>query len=259
MTSGRSRSRGGIYAAAAAIAITAGLGAVGAATANRATAEHTIRAIAADTEWHPEALTIQTGDRVTWTFEGGVHNVKSTSSNWVFTSGPAPSQNPAPYTFTSAGVYEFVCEVHADTMTGTITVQDEPVDPTPTPTATPTPTPTPTPSTQPGTNHPTTPPPSGDTTDSVKPSIAGVRLTASLGAVKVRFRLSEPATVTVRVKRKGSRKVLKSARVQASAGTRTVTLRSKRLKKGRYTVEIQARDASGNRSSLAKKQLALRG
>ena len=31
------------------------------------------------------------------------------------------------------------------------------------------------------------------------------------------------------------------------AGTRSVTLRSKRLKKGRYTVEIQARDAYGNR------------
>ena len=40
-------------------------------------------------------------------------------------------------------------------------------------------------------------------------------------AVRVRFRLSEPATVTVRVKRRGSSKVLKSKRVQAAAGTRT--------------------------------------
>ncbi len=76
--------------------------------------------------------------------------------------------------------------------------------------------------------------------------------------MRVRFRLSEPATVTVRIKRRGSRKVLKSARVQARAGTRTVTLR-KRLKKGRYTVEIRARDAGGNRSSLATKRLTLRG
>jgi P pilus assembly chaperone PapD len=77
-------------------------------------------------------------------------------------------------------------------------------------------------------------------------------------AVRVRFRLSEPATVTVRVKRRGSRKVLKSASVQAPAGTRTVTLRSKRLKKGRYTVDLRARDAFGNRSSLATKRLTLR-
>ena len=46
--------------------------------------------------------------------------------------------------------------------------------------------------------------------------------------------------------------------MQASAGTRTVTLRSKRLKKGRYTVEIEARDASGNRSRLATKRVTLR-
>jgi hypothetical protein len=85
-----------------------------------------------------------------------------------------------------------------------------------------------------------------------------VRLKARRGAVRVQFRLSEPATVTVRVKRRGSRKVIKSARVQARAGTRSVTLRSKRLKKGRYTVEVQARDAFGNRSSLAKKRLTLR-
>jgi hypothetical protein len=76
--------------------------------------------------------------------------------------------------------------------------------------------------------------------------------------VRVRFSLSEPATVTLRIKRRGSRKALKSARVQAAAGMRSVTLRSKRLRKGRYTVEIQARDAYGNRSSLAKKRLTLR-
>ena len=70
------------------------------------------------------------------------------------------------------------------------------------------------------------------------------------------FRLSEPATVTVTVKKRGSSKVLKSKRLQASAGTRSVTLRSKQLKRGRYTVEIRARDAYGNRSSLAKKTLS---
>ena len=85
-----------------------------------------------------------------------------------------------------------------------------------------------------------------------------VRTKALRRGVRVRFRVSEPATVTVRVKRRGSRKVLKSRRVQVLAGTRTVTLRSKRLKKGRYTVEILARDAYGNRSSLAKKRLTLR-
>ena len=74
--------------------------------------------------------------------------------------------------------------------------------------------------------------------------------------MRVRFRLSEPATVTVRVKR--GRKVLKSKRVQAGAGTHSVTVRSKKLKKGRYTVEVLARDAFGNRSKLATKRLSVR-
>jgi len=74
--------------------------------------------------------------------------------------------------------------------------------------------------------------------------------------VRVRFRLSEPATVTVRVKR--GRKIIKSKRVQAGVGTHSVRLRSKRLRKGRYTVEVLARDASGNRSRLATMRLSVR-
>jgi hypothetical protein len=83
-----------------------------------------------------------------------------------------------------------------------------------------------------------------------------VKLKALRRAVRVRFRLSEPATVTVRVKR--GRKVIKSARVQAAAGTHSLTVRSKKLRKGRYTVQVLARDASGNRSRLATKRLSVR-
>ena len=85
-----------------------------------------------------------------------------------------------------------------------------------------------------------------------------MRLTGLRRAVRVRFQLSEKATVTVRLKRAFTGTVLKSARVQAGAGTRTMTLRSNRLKKGRYTVDLRARDASGNRSSLAAKRLTVR-
>jgi plastocyanin len=256
----RNRSRAGVHAALAAIAVTAGLAVVSAAGAMGGAAEHTIRGTADDTEWHPGELTIQTGDTVTWTFEGGFHNVASTSTNWDFTSGPPPSSNPASYTFTATGVYTFVCQVHP-TMDGTITVQDAPVTPTPTPTQTVTPTPTatatatPTPTPAPTiAGHITTPAPGGST-DTVKPTVDKVRLTALRRAIRVRFRLSERATVLVRAKR--ARKLLKSARVQASAGVRTLTLRSKRLKAGRYTVEIQARDAYGNRSPVTRKRLTL--
>jgi plastocyanin len=254
MRKGRTRPRAGVHAATAAIAIAAGLGVVGVAGARSAADDYTVAAVAADNVWHPPEHTIQPGDKVTWTFESGsTHNVQSVGSNWSFTSGPPPSQDPASYTFTSAGDFNFVCTVHPG-MNGTIHVEGDPPPPPPPPAATATPTPTPPPQSGGGM---VTPAPSAST-DTVKPSVRSVRLTARRRAVRVRFSLSEPATVTLTVKRRGSRKVLKSARVQARAGTRTVTLRSARLKKGRYAVQIRARDAAGNRSASTTKKLAIR-
>jgi plastocyanin len=260
MRKGQSRSRTGVQAAIAAIAIAVGLGVVGVAGADEQSGVtvyaseqgswcFTEDAVgkSCDAPNAPVDVTIQPGDTVTWDFTGATtapHNAASTSSNWTFSTGPL-SQPHTPttpsFTFTQAGDYTFACQLHGN-MQGTIRVAGG--------TATPTPTPTPSP-------QPSTPPPAA-TTDTVKPTVRSVKATALKHAVRVQFRLSEPATVTVKIKRRGSRKVLKSASVQARAGTRTVTLRSKRLEKGRYTVEIQARDAYGNRSSLAAKRLTLR-
>jgi plastocyanin len=115
---------------------------------------------------------------------------------------------------------------------------------------------TPNPQPGPGAAHVVTPRPDGGG-DAVRPTISAPKLKALRRGVRVRFRLSEPATVTVRIKRSGSRRVLASARVQAGAGTRTVTVRSKRLRKGRYVVDLRARDASGNRSALTTRRLTL--
>jgi plastocyanin len=269
----------GLLAAIVALAATGAVIGVGAAGASSAVDEHVLTAPEAFGPWSPSSnITIDTGDSVRWTFPAGFHNVQSTGMNW---SPPIPDDDPiaqhpdVTYTFPAPGVYTFVCDAHPGSMDGSVTVEGDPVTPTPTPTATSTPTPTPTPTatatatplptvaptpspTPGGGGHVTTPPPTGGD-DTVKPTVGSVRLTGLRRAVRVRFTLSEPATVTVRVKRRGSRKVLKSARVQAGAGSRSVTLRSSRLKKGRYTVEVQARDASGNRSTLTTKRLSLRG
>jgi plastocyanin len=272
---GRTRSRTGIYTAVAAIAATTAVGAVGAAGANES-ADVTVYASedglycfttdaadkSCDAPSAPAEVTVQPGDTVTWDFTAATaapHNAVSSTSNWSFSTGPidVPHEpDPASYTFSANAVngdYKFVCGLHPN-MTGTIHLvggSDTHPDPAPTPTPTPTPQPG-------GGGTTTTPNPSGGT-DTVKPRVSSVKSTALRRAVRVRFTLSEPATVTIRVKRSGSRKVLKSARVQARAGARSVTLRSKALKKGRYTVEIQARDAFGNRSSLARKRLRLPG
>ena len=84
-----------------------------------------------------------------------------------------------------------------------------------------------------------------------------VKVKALQRAVRVQFRLSEPATVTIRVKRR----LAQGAQVGAGPGARRHAHRDasqQRLRKGRYTIEIQARDAFGNRSSLAAKRLTLR-
>lgn len=200
-------------------------------------------------------VTIAPGESVTWHFDGSTmgHNAADSehgmSPEWavpdhfVFvTSGDYPHQ------FTSEGTYDFFCEAHQQ-MKGTVTVGTPP-DEDPPPDDDPPSSPPPT-----GGTHPTTPAPTPEP-DSVKPKVRSVKLKALRRAVRVRFRLSEPATVTVKVKR--GRKVVKAKRVQAGKGLHSVTVRSKKLKKGRYTVEILARDASGNRSRLATKRLSVR-
>ena len=72
---------------------------------------------------------------------------------------------------------------------------------------------------------------------------------ATRGA-KVSFALSESSTVTIRFKR-GSRTV-GFTQLSARAGSRSFTLRSSRLVRGRYTVEVEARDSRGNRAAVQR-------
>jgi plastocyanin len=275
MNKGRSRSRAGVYAAIAAIAGTVGLGAVGAAGADGAANADvyareagglcfSIDPAGTCTPSTTGNVAIAPGEAVTWHFDGSamLHNAASANAvaadpDWEGYAGEFLTTGSYSRQFTQPGIYEYLCQAHPQ-MKGTITVGDAtptPTPPTPTPTP-PAPTPTPTPTQPPsGDGHVATPAPTAGG-DTVKPTVRNVSLQIKGRAVRVRFRLSERATVTVRIKRRS--RVIKAASVQAAAGTRTVTLRSKRLTKGRYTVEIRARDAYGNRSSLATKRLLVR-
>lgn len=263
------RSHRGLLAATAALAVSGAVAGVGVAGAAEDEANVTITAL--DATWNTPNVRIAPGETVTWnTGVHPTHNVKATNDvaadpDWksYLQPGPGPYDMAAADTnytraFPEEGVYTFRCEIHPGTMTGTITVGDEPAEsPSPDPTVSATPTPRPTP--QPGgDDHTNTPAPGGAAKDTVKPHISRITVKALRRAARVRFRVSEPASVTIRVKRRGKSKVLRSVKVQAPAGTRTVTVRSTRLKKGRYTVELSARDAMGNRSSLARKSLRLR-
>ena len=134
-------------------------------------------------------------------------------------------------------------------------------EPTPTPTRTPRPPITPTP----------TPSPSADAAgrradaasrrrrrhprqrraDKTAPAIRRSRLRRGRAAARAcTFTLSEPASVTIRFKRSASSQgaAHRALRGRARPGSRTVTVRGSRLMRGRYPVEIEARDARGNRS-----------
>jgi plastocyanin len=266
------RNRRGVLAGIVAVAGTTALGGVGAAGASSGATDVTIYAVEdGGTYCFSLNQTTCSGNvevdldgpshTVTWAFpgpypSGQAHNAASRGTNWSYTSGP-PNNPPdvvdADYEFTKNGTYQFVCDAHPIQMTGTITVTGA-ADPTSTPTGTPTPTPTPT--THPGGGQPLTPPPSGGAADTVKPTVSSLRARSQKRSVKVTFRLSENSTVTIRVKR--GRKVVKKVTKQVPAGRRTITVRSSKLRKGRYKIEVRARDASGNVSSLASKSLRLR-
>jgi plastocyanin len=271
-------SRRGVRVAAALLVVGGMVGTMGVAGASqRAAADETI-ATDAGTAFIPPDVAISTGDTVTWNFSAaGVHNAASSNDvpadpNWKdFRTSDAPSRGTYSYTFTQPGSYTYLCEVHGG-MSGTITVTGTPVTPTPTPSATPTTTPsstptatptpqptaTPTPTATPD-DHTTTPAPvSIASADSAAPVLSGLHLKALRRGARVTFKLSEPATVTLRFKKRGSSKVVHTERLQARPGTRTVTVKSARLKRGRYTVELLARDATGNTSSALRSNVRIR-
>ena len=194
----------------------------------------------AENRWDPNAVSVNVGDTVTWRFDGTTqaHNVKSTTPNWNIDTNFAVAGPPAAYTFTAEGVYDFVCELHAS-MTGRVTVGTPPPPP---------------PSQQSFANDQ----PSltaFERPDPIKPRLTAVRAAPVRNGARVRFRLSEPARVTVRIKLAGI--TIKSARRTFKGGRRSIVVRDRRLD-GRYRVEVFARDLAGNRSAVKRTSVRVR-
>ena len=70
----------------------------------------------------PSSLTIDTGDSVTWTNnDGASHTATSTSGPATFDSGAISGGGTYSFTFTTAGTYDYRCDIHTS-MTASITV-----------------------------------------------------------------------------------------------------------------------------------------
>jgi plastocyanin len=207
---------------------------VGAALALPATADAQFQAVDNTNVWAPAELTVKVGEPVTWSFSGTtlVHNVRSNSANWSYSTPYAIAGPPGSYTFQAPGEYSFLCELHGSTMRGVVKVLDASGQPAPPP-------PPPPLSEQPFTND--VPPLTiFEKRDKVAPKLDRVKATGVKRGVRVRFRLSEGGKVTVKATR--GRSVV-TRTVEVDKGTRSVTLR---LKAGKYRLRMSAKDFAGN-------------
>jgi plastocyanin len=208
--------------------------------------------------WSPAEVEVQTGQTVVWNFDGSTadHNIRGESGPaedplWTTKNSPFKRSGQETYRFNVAGDYKFVCDAHPG-MEGTVKVTGAPVEPTPVPTSEPTAAPTVRPpAATPGpVDDRRTPAPRGTVrADTTPPAVSKVKLRAVKGGAKVSFSLSEPASVTIRAK-KGKRTV-RTVRLAARSGTRSTTLR--KLSRARYSVEVEARDARGNKARVQRK------
>lgn len=204
--------------------------------------------------WSPAHVTVKAGEAVTWSFTGSVvyHNVESRGTNWSIRNGdPAIAPSPASFTFTTPGVYAFVCQIHADTMAGTVTVTDASGAPPPPP-------PPPPLSEQPWPNDQQPPgalESEAASSDRTPPRLSHLRAGPVRNGARVRFRLSERADVVVSLKLAGV--TVKSKRRTFRAGGHSLTVRDRRMH-GRYRVEVVARDRAGNRSPPKGAQVTIR-
>lgn len=81
----------------------------------------TVGASPAFNVWSPSTVTVQTGGTVTWAWSTTLpHNVVG---NNFPVSSPLLKADTVSHTFAAPGTYTYYCEVHPDTMRGTVIVQ----------------------------------------------------------------------------------------------------------------------------------------
>jgi plastocyanin len=92
--------------------------------------------------------------------------------------------------------------------------------------------------------------------DTVDPVVAGVRVRRGRKSVRVSFRVSEEATATAALTRAG--KLVKRVRTKVlREGSRSVLLKPKALKSGRYRVKLVVTDLEGNAAKAIAKRFTV--
>jgi plastocyanin len=147
-------------------------------------------------QFSPGNVTIDVGDSVTFSFNGGIHGVQWTGGPPAANSG-LMSSGTFVFTPTQAGTYNYICLQHGAGMSGSVTVQGQ-QQPTSTPTATnttvpPTAVPSNTPTASPtGTPTPT---PAEDDSPTPTPTPAGGAATRTPTGGPAATATSEPTDI----------------------------------------------------------------
>jgi plastocyanin len=172
----------------------------------------------------PATLTVTAGDDVSWTNEDSYDHTVSSDTAGLFDERLVPGEI-VELVFDEPGVFGYHCTIHAG-MTGTVTVLAPAAPQIPSP---------PTPGTTTAPSIAPTPPDA--------PLVTRLRGTATRRGVRLRLRLDEPASISVRVLRRGELLVSRSVGVR-SAGRVRVRVRGD-LPRGRLTVRLVVAEEDG--------------
>ena len=79
-------------------------------------------------DFEPAEVTVDVGDKVTWSNSGGFHNVKFDDGSFEQPASPDPSSWTVERTFDTPGTFRYYCEQHGGPngagMSGTVAVRD---------------------------------------------------------------------------------------------------------------------------------------
>jgi hypothetical protein len=169
--------------------------------------------------YDPDTVSVTEGDLVQWSWNGPDTNHSVTSdkgSGETFDSGVLDESGATfSYFFGAAGTYKYHCTVHSG-MHGTVVVAA-----------------------------------SGTQTDTTSPKVSHVRARVKGRAAVVRFAVDEDASVTARVRRRGSKRVLHSSFRFVKAGQASTRVSLRGAGHGRFRIALVVEDATGNRARAA--------
>ncbi|HEY0631865.1 MAG TPA: plastocyanin/azurin family copper-binding protein [Thermoleophilaceae bacterium] len=182
----------------------------------------------------PASITIGQGDSVTWTWAGPDtnHSVTAGASqadSWDSDPGKTPSAishipgSTFSHTFNTPGTFTYLCKVHSF-MTGKVVVNG---------------------------------PGGGPPADTTAPALSKVSTTGGRKCKKgqkkckgrpttLRFKLSEAATVSVKVPKHKAANVTRAGK----AGSNTISFSTSKLPPGKWTLDLSATDSAGNTSPV---------